>query len=61
MQKKQLSVLVLIILCFLLGCNRETPKAVSYTHLDVYKRQVLPRDLIVEKLITYDRPLIENN
>mgnify|MGYP000586279533 CR=1 FL=1 len=26
MQKKQLSVLVLIILCFLLGCNRETPK-----------------------------------
>lgn len=24
--KKQLSVLVLIILCFLLGCNRETPK-----------------------------------
>ena len=26
MQKKQLSVLVLIILCFLLGCNREPPK-----------------------------------
>lgn len=25
-KKKQLSVLVLIILCFLLGCNRETPK-----------------------------------
>ena len=33
MQKKQLSVLVLIILCFLLGCNRETPKDESQQNM----------------------------
>ena len=36
MQKKQLSVLVLIILCFLLGCNRETPKDESQQNYDYF-------------------------
>lgn len=33
-----------------------SPFATAY-----FCRDVLPRDLIVEKLITYDRALIENN